>query len=165
MEQTRIWKPVPQYEELYAVSNLGEVVRTKPYKNSSDSPLKGQMTYGYLRVNLCRNGKGRIFLVHRLVVAAFLGIPEGKVINHLNGIRTDNRLENLEVCTRKENEQHKRDVLKSTAYNNSKLNFDTAEQIRALLRKGVRPDVLAAQFGVTSGNIYHIKNGSTWKAR
>lgn len=95
-----IWKDVLDYEGLYLVSNFGRVKSL--IKGIILKPgFKGR---GYLCVNLCKDGKLKNFLVHRLVVEAFQGkIPEGLVVNHLNEIKTDNRLENLEICTHKEN--------------------------------------------------------------
>ena len=60
--------------------------------------------YGYLRVILSKDGKAKNFQVHRLVYEAFCGeIPDGLVVNHINEDKTDNRLENLNLLTPKEN--------------------------------------------------------------
>jgi hypothetical protein len=106
------WRPVRGYESLYAVSDLGNVRRSDFYNNSKDAPLRPSVVAHYHRVTLSKNGKRRNFLVHRLVCEAFLGIPEGLCVNHKNGNRLDNTLANLEAVTHKENERHKREVLK-----------------------------------------------------
>ena len=89
-----MWKKI---EGGYEVSDQGEV------RNSRGWILKPQNCRGYQRVRLYNDTK-KYVLVHRLVTAAFLGLcPEGKEIDHINSIRTDNRLENLQYLTHSEN--------------------------------------------------------------
>lgn len=93
-----IWKDIPGYEGLYQVSNLGNVRRTKLLKKYYDK------TKGYDVISLSKNGKSKIAKVHQLVAKTFIPNPNNKPeINHINTIRTDNRVENLEWCTRSEN--------------------------------------------------------------
>ena len=115
-----LWKPVQRYEGLYEVSNMGNVRsldRTVPHKRLGEQKRRGKMlsprldSYGYPQVILSRNGCVQLFCVHRLVGEAFLSNPEDKpCINHLNGIKADNRAENLEFCTYSENLQHAYDT-------------------------------------------------------
>lgn len=59
---------------------------------------------GYPQAHLSKDGVAKDFKVHRLVATTFIGdIPEGFVINHINGIKDDNRVENLEICTQQHN--------------------------------------------------------------
>lgn len=100
-----VWKPVLGYEGLYEVSNLG-MVRSIFYKrlknNAILSPRK--VGDGYLAVNLSKNKKKNSLRIHRLVWEAFNGpIPKGMQVNHINEDKTDNRLENLNLMTPKEN--------------------------------------------------------------
>ena len=106
------WKDIPGYAGLYQVSDLGRVRslgRECNSKNGSKQWKKGRVltqevsVHGYCRIRLYdAEGKSKHFGVHRLVLYAFKGIKELDV-NHLNEIKTDNRLSNLEYCTRKYN--------------------------------------------------------------
>lgn len=105
MKTIEIWKPVEGFEGLYEVSNLGRVKSLwfgkekilKPAKNGSD----------YLLVDLYKNGKGKNFLVHRLVATAFIPNPEGfKQINHRDEVKTNNCVENIEWCDAKYNNNY-----------------------------------------------------------
>ena len=108
-----IWRPVKGYEGLYEVSNLGRVKsveRTVFYKDGRTYMHKGQIMTGsdngkgYRVVSLRTGNKRTDKLIHRLVAEAFIPNPDNKKeIDHINTDKTDNRVENLKWCTRKEN--------------------------------------------------------------
>ena len=100
--EKEIWKNIPGYEGHYQASNLG---RIRSLKCNNVRILKlGRSRDGYYLVQLCLNNVVKNAIVHRLVWEAFnRPIPEGLQINHLNEIKSDNRLENLSLCTAKEN--------------------------------------------------------------
>ena len=95
------WK-LTIWSDNYEVSDLGRVrnVTTQHVL----TPVKE--TAGYFRIKI--NGKHK--KIHRLVCESFLGPQEGKEVNHINGVKTDNRLENLEWVTRSENLKHAYDI-------------------------------------------------------
>ena len=102
------WKSIDGFEGFYEVSNFGNV-RSLNYHNwgivKNLTPTIDR--YGYERVCLCKNGKQFNRLVHRMVATAFIGNPDNlPQINHLNEIKTDNRAENLEWCSAKDNVNH-----------------------------------------------------------
>lgn len=89
----------------YYVSSHGEVLSRK---RRVPVLLKGSLDrYGYVKIVLQIDGRANHFTMHRLVAMTFLEAPEGKSqVNHLNGEKTDNRVENLEWSTAKENISH-----------------------------------------------------------
>lgn len=178
-----IWKDIPEYEGLYQVSNMGRVksfdrttqvkhpqgVRTKKFFGKILTPqIVGQ---GYLRIILHKNDKGRGFYIHTLILITFAGIISGKECNHKNGIKKDNRLENLEYCTRSENNLHFYRIL-GKGYNKpsgekcgaSKLTNDIVKQIRELYQTGNYTQVnLAKMFKTSQNNVSSIIHKLTWK--
>lgn len=101
-----IWKDVIGYEGLYQVSNLGRVKHLIGYNHKTEYILKPTLNEaGYYYVTLSKHNKTRKRLVHRLVALAFIKREDDyrNEIDHINAIRTDNRIANLRWCTRKEN--------------------------------------------------------------
>ena len=102
------WRPILGYEEKYEVSNFGNV------KNKKGRIMKVQNTTGYLRIGL-RNKNKKTFLVHRVVLQAFNPTEEELDCDHINHIKTDNRLCNLRWVSKSQNNrfQKKREGLSS----------------------------------------------------
>lgn len=109
-----IWKDIPSYEGIYQVSNLGNVKSLsrenysgKGMKIMPDKLLKPYLDdHGYYMVKLFKNKYGKTFRVHKLVAMAFLGhTPCGYkfVIDHINDNPKDNRVNNLQIVTQREN--------------------------------------------------------------
>jgi len=100
-----VWKPIDRFENLYEVSSLG---RVKSLKFNREKILKpGVNSRGYLVVTLSIYKNPKSITVHRLVLEQFLpSIDKTLEINHKNGNKLDNRLENLEWVTSKENSRH-----------------------------------------------------------
>ena len=107
-----IWKDIEGYEGLYQISNLGRVKSLKRKRRPQEKLLSiQQFPNQYYFINLCRNGKNKSCLVHRLTANAFVRSRFKKqIVNHKNGIKTDNRVENLEWCTYIENIRHAKKI-------------------------------------------------------
>lgn len=119
--ENEAWLPVVGYENLYEVSDMGRVRSLDRMKSNSICSYKhkgrvlrpGANRQGYHSVILCiSNNVEKTASVHRLVSIAFIPNPENKrCVNHKNGIKHDNRVENLEWNTHSENNKHAYDVL------------------------------------------------------
>ena len=106
-----IWLPIPNYEGLYEISNYGRVKSflSPPKKNKVNIPLKEGKIINpfydkkkYLKLHLTKNKNPKTFLVHRLVMLAFVG--ESKLaVDHIDGNKENNHLSNLRYCTNREN--------------------------------------------------------------
>lgn len=100
-----IWRDIPGFEKKYQVSNMGRV-KSLNYRHTGKIQIlkPGKNTKGYSYVNLCKDGKPQSYQVHRLVAQAFLPNPNNlSQVNHINEIKTDNRVDNIEWCDCKYN--------------------------------------------------------------
>lgn len=97
------WKKINELNDLYEISDTGIIKKVKTGKILTPKPNEK----GYLRMIFCIKGKKYRYRVHRLVAMAFIPNPKNKPqINHINGIKTDNRVENLEWVDNQENYIH-----------------------------------------------------------
>jgi hypothetical protein len=175
-----IWKDIEGYEGYYQVSNLGRVKslqRTVYGRKGSARPVQEKVLsprinkYGYSTTVITSGGFKRYVSVHRLVAIAFIPNPDNlPQVNHINGIKTDNRVENLEWVTAKENVRHSYDVLnrkgfsaRGTARKNAKMNDEIVADIKREIEKGTSLVVLAKKYGVVYKSIHQIKAGVRWK--
>lgn len=171
------WRDVKGYEGIYQVSNLGRVKRLPRYVETIRGDLRmvrltilrANCKDGYPTVNLCLNGKGTSYKVHRLVALAFIPNPDNKPhIDHINMIRDDNRVENLDWVTQAEN--NKRALAKvgrrfKTQRKNG-LKAITAETVleicKSLDNRSFSQKELSDTYGVSVDSISNIHRGITW---
>lgn len=174
---SEMWLPVIGYESLYEVSSFGRVRsidRQVNAMNSSKRVSKGKYLKqslngrGYFQVGLS-NGKSRSVVVHRLVATAFLcKSSKSDTVNHKDGIKTNNNINNLEWCTYGENNRHAIDtglrVIKSGiespnygkvgARKGMKANRDSVEKMRAS-KTGVR---------ISGSKVMHVESGTVFRS-
>lgn len=158
------WRPVFGYEGLYEVSNYGAVRGNRGLLN----PLLGRT--GYCRVGLYKDKKQKSFFIHALVLTAFVGNkPEGFITRHLDGVRTNNRLDNLRWGTYKENEIDKRNHGTTACGEKIVAGKLTREQAIDILMNtkshsktnGVK--IMARKHNVDRAAVTHIMMGRSWK--
>lgn len=167
---TTVWLPVPRYEGFYEAANDGNVRRVGRATGAQAGRIKRPTPHpcGYLSIILCKKQKDATFLVHRVIAETFLGpIPAGYEVNHKNGIKTDNRVENLEYVTSKQNKAHAREIgladQRGEANPQSLLTREQVVQIRA----EYQPKVcgykrLGKRYGVHWGTVRNVIKGYTW---
>ena len=163
-----IWRAI--LDGYYAISNLGGVKRIKAGQNTFPGRIlkPGINSRGYPTFVSHINSIAKSLTVHSFVASEFIGPrPKGHTINHKNGMKFDNRAENLEYVTQKENVQHAiRIGLKNQIGENNckaKLTWDNVEKIRAVSHLFSRVK-LAKRFNVSASSISQVIHNRTWVA-
>lgn len=161
------WRPVVDWPE-YEVSTLGRIRRVQAACGATTGALLNpwRSKGGYLVVGLSRNSKVKTMLVHRLVAMAWIGDPEGKDVCHNNGVRTDNRLENLRIDTRKGNmsDIYLHDThIRGERCGTNKYSEALMKQVKAEIMNGGVVRQIAMKYGIPAPTLYGVARGKTWR--
>ena len=162
------FEPIEGYNGYYSISEEGEVWSDMSNKLLSQFPDKK----GYLQCNLCHDGKRKRHRIHRLVALTFIPNPENKPqVNHIDGNKANNHIDNLEWASAKENTNHAWDSglsksISGSARTDSKLTEEDVLYIRTnYIPKS--PDfgcrALAKKFNVAPSGISNVVKGKTYK--
>lgn len=164
-----IWRDIAGYEGLYQASNCG---RIRKINSATKGILKGHYKQGYMHNALSKNGRQKKFFTHRLIAETFIPNPENKpVVNHIDGNKLNNRVENLEWATVSENTKHAyamglEKVLRGADNGNAKFTSEQIAEIRSTCikkDKNVGIKELAKKYHVNAHTISRIVNCETYK--
>lgn len=169
------WKEIKGYEGYYEVSNMGNVRSMSRYVNHHRGGKRlmkgrpralGDNGNGYLFVPLTKEGRSKNTYVHRLVAEAFLIKSDKQFVNHINGDKTDNRVDNLEWCTRRENMSHAKEnglMNYGEKHHNTRLTNIQAGEIRAMWHIcGFSMSKIAEIYNCSSSAVWRIVNNRSF---
>jgi len=190
-KEGEVWKDVIGYEGYYKISNFGRIMTVRRIENITKfgkattmiiNQRLGAITInkqGYPCAILTINGNTKRCLIHRVLAQAFIPNPENKkTVNHKNGIKCDNNLDNLEWATYTENIKHAYDnglrkvsELQKTKYkmlytgegsHRSKLKENDISVILSMRKDGISVKDIAFKYNVNTVTIYNVINGKRW---
>ncbi len=157
------YRDVIGYEKYYRIYDNGDIFSYR--KGFLEPQLNND---GYYSITLCVDYKIKRFLVHRLLFLNFVGdIPDGLQINHIDGVKTNNNLSNLELCTPLENTRHawslglvKKKLGEQTSL--AKITETKVREIRKLFKLGLTQVEIAKKFNIHQTNVHYIISNKTW---
>ena len=173
-----VWKDIQGYEGIYQISNYGRVLslyrqvrcRGGAHRGKEQSLLKPcEDSAGYLLVVLSDKGVKKSHRIHRLIATGFISNSYNyKCVNHIDGNKTNNSIDNLEWCTHLHNNVHAlntglRVSLKGEDAVTSKLTDKKVLGIKFLLGESIPIRKIAALFSISQTSVFCIKSGKTWR--
>lgn len=156
-----VWKKIYNFPD-YEISNQGNVISNK--KGQRNPIIPGLHPKGYLFVKLCEKGVKKKFTIHKLVIDHFGGpqLPE-TTVDHINRIKTDNRICNLRWATLKEQTENSVKARQIGIRNPSaKLSELEVTEIKKLLSCGTSKSIIAKRFVISYTAVHYISTGKLW---
>lgn len=172
MLQTEVWRPAPAYEGIYEISSYGRVRRLRYSPQSAKGKILTpiRLKSGYLAVRLHDHGRDRTCYLHRLVAEAFIPVSLASKrlqVNHKDGRRDNNGIDNLEWCTNQENTIHAftqlgRSGPQGELSGKTNLTNYQVRCIKRMLRLGITRKRVQDRFGVSKQVVASIARGTRW---
>jgi DNA-binding NarL/FixJ family response regulator len=167
IQETEIWKPLKEYEGLYEISNMGNIISLIKKGNTKHQIRKTgvDVSTGYINVMLRKNNIPLTKRVHRLVAEAFIPNPDNKpVVNHKDGNKKNSAASNLEWMTYSENTLHSlKNKLQKKVFGDknhiTKITDQDVLKIKELISQGKNNKEIAKIYGVNPSQISRIKTG------
>lgn len=164
------WKPIPSTDGYYEAAPDGRIRRAKPGPRTRVGRLLKHTinAWGYPSVYLCFEKTRIRITVHRLIAETFIGpIAEGMHVNHIDGVKTNCDVSNLEIVTPLENSQHAVRMglvgnFKGVKNPRAKLTPDKVRELRRLRAEGWTLKALGERYGVTDIAVRYAALGKTW---
>lgn len=183
--EQELWKDIKGFEGIYQVSNLGNIrsldrktntaIKNQNYVVKKGKMIKPHVAMGYYALSLSKGNKIITQRVHKLVAQTFIPNPENKpCVNHKDGNKLNNRIDNLEWCSHKENAQHahrtglysrEQELKQAKLMNNARkrpiqqiLNGKVIATYESLIEA-------ERKTGINNDNIWHALNGYCKKAK
>ena len=173
--EDEMWQPIENYEGLYWISSHGRIRSSTRNNSYAKIFFPSKNCNGYFLATLTKDGKSKKLLAHRLVAKAFIPNPsEYDCINHIDCNRMNNKVENLEWCTRAMNNAHSKEMGRlggggqiGSKHKSAKLNEYEVLKIKQLIAMSKRPVELikeiSNQYNVSETTIRDIRSGRRWK--
>lgn len=160
-----IWKDIKNYENLYQISNFGRVKSFAKHFHK-EKILTPILANGYYQIGIRKNSIRKYLKIHRLIAEVFINNPYNKpCINHKDGNKLNNDIDNLEWVTHKENIRHAINIGLRLSWSGDKnpRNKLSKKDVDFIRKSSINTKDLSIMFNVSDVNIYDIKSYKIWK--
>ncbi len=157
-------KDIPNYESLYFATIDGKIFSYPKKTRKGIREIVPHKGSNYNLIDLCKDGKIKKYLIHRLIAETFIPNPDNKPqVNHIDGNKRNNRVDNLEWCTASENQKHSISIglrtCKGEKNSQSKIN---AEVALSIFKDKRQYKEISKQYNVSIPTVSDIKRGYSW---